>query len=256
MRLGRIIIFPIKSLDGITRESVRVTSGGILEGDRIHAMFDKAGRVVNGKRTARVHRLRSAFDETLSEVTLWEEGTTERARFNLAEPGPIGEWLTRFFGFPIFLRTDTERGFPDDESVSGPTLTTEASLRAVTKWFPGMDVESARRRFRTNLEFTDCEAFAEDALFGGPGERVAFRVGGVNFLGHNPCQRCPVPVRDPDTGKAWPKFVQIFMRRREETLPPWAARARFNHFYRFALNTSVPASEAGQTLRVGDEVSR
>ena len=31
-------------------------------------------------------------------------------------------------------------------------------------------------------------------------------------------------------------------------------KSRFNHFYRLAVNTIVPADQAGKTVRVGDEV--
>ena len=48
MQLGRIIIFPIKSLDGFLVESARFTGGGILENDRVFAIYDTAGKVVNG----------------------------------------------------------------------------------------------------------------------------------------------------------------------------------------------------------------
>ena len=70
----------------------------------------------------------------------------------------------------------------------------------------------------------------------------------------NPCQRCVVPPRDPETGEGWPDFAQTFRARREETLPDWADRTRFNHFYRLAVNTRAPQSEAGKRVRVGDEV--
>jgi uncharacterized protein YcbX len=42
--------------------------------------------------------------------------------------------------------------------------------------------------------------------------------------------------------------------RRKRHLPPWAESNRFNHFYRFAANTSIPSSEQGNVLRVGDPV--
>ena len=83
---------------------------------------------------------------------------------------------------------------------------------------------------------------------------VPFRIGGVTIHGVNPCQRCVVPPRDPETGEAIPDFSPIFRTKREETLPAWAARSRFNHFYRLAVNTRVPESEVGKVLRVGDEV--
>ncbi|HEV2455075.1 MAG TPA: MOSC N-terminal beta barrel domain-containing protein, partial [Verrucomicrobiae bacterium] len=62
MQLGRIIIFPIKSLDGHLVESARFTAGGILENDRVFAIYDSSGKVVNGKRTPRIHELRCAYD--------------------------------------------------------------------------------------------------------------------------------------------------------------------------------------------------
>jgi len=111
-----------------------------------------------------------------------------------------------------------------------------------------------RRRFRTNLELTGGAPFCEDQLFGAPDELKPFQIGGVNFLGHNPCQRCVVPTRDPDNGRSLADFQKKFMEQRKKSLPPWANAQRFNHFYRFAVNTSVPPGEAGKILRVGDAV--
>jgi uncharacterized protein YcbX len=66
MHLGRIAIFPIKSLDGVIVEEAAVTAGGILENDRVYAMFDKDGVYVNGKRTPQVHQLRCSFSLSLA----------------------------------------------------------------------------------------------------------------------------------------------------------------------------------------------
>jgi hypothetical protein len=109
-----------------------------------------------------------------------------------------------------------------------------------------------RRRFRTNLEIDDADAFAEDSLFGGPDELRPFSIGAVQFQGHNPCQRCVVPTRDPDTAAPLPNFQKTFMELRKQHLPVWADARRFNHYYRFAVNTSVGKSEAGKIIRVGD----
>ncbi|HLZ53687.1 MAG TPA: MOSC domain-containing protein, partial [Verrucomicrobiae bacterium] len=96
------------------------------------------------------------------------------------------------------------------------------------------------------------EPFCEDRLFGAPNELKPFIIGQVKFLGHNPCQRCVVPTRDPDTGQAIAEFQKKFMQLRQEQLPPWANAQRFNHFYRFAVNTSIPPTETGKPLRIGD----
>jgi hypothetical protein len=96
-------------------------------------------------------------------------------------------------------------------------------------------------------------AFWEDLLFG-EDERsvVRFRVGGVNFEGSNPCARCPVPSRDPQTGADIAGFQKRFSDLRREHLPPWSPAARFDHFYRLASNTRVARTEHGKLLRVGD----
>ena len=47
-------------------------------------------------------------------------------------------------------------------------------------------------------------------------------------------------------------FSKTFAERRQATLPAWAEPARFNHYYRLAVNTCT--IEAGR-LRVGDELT-
>lgn len=252
IHLQRIEIFPIKSLDGVALDECGITRGGILENDRVFGIMDGDGKVVNGKRTARVHQLRCAFDAGIREVRLWQNGETHPAQFSLDDLLRINQWLGDFFGFPVALHHEHQSGFPDDRTASGPTLTSEASLRTVLEWFPGLTLESVRRRFRTNLELGGGAAFCEDRLYGAPEMLVPFQIGGVQFAGHNPCQRCVVPTRDPVNGEAISEFQKQFMQRRKEHLPAWANAQRFNHYYRFAVNSSIPATEAGKRLRVGD----
>src|SRR5271154_2181951 len=249
MHLGQIQIFPIKSLDGLSVGQTQITSGGILENDRIYAIFDQDGKVVNGKRTARVHELRCKFDAEIKEIQLWQNGESSPMQFDFDAPGKIEKWLGDFFGFAVTLRREPQKGFPDDREAFGPTITSDASLREIQKWFPELTLESVRRRFRTNLELTGGEPFCEDRLYGAPDELKPFRIGEVAFLGHNPCQRCVVPTRDAGSGEPIPGFQKKFMEMRKQELPPWANAQRFNHFYRFAVNTSLPVSETGKHLR-------
>jgi len=251
MQLQRIIIYPIKSLDGVAVPEAAITECGILEFDRVYAIFDTEGKVVNGKRTPRVHALRCEFDAGFKEIRIWETGEPEQ--FCLDAPAGLDRWLSGFFGFAVNLRYEGRSGYPDDRTAFGPTIVSEASLRTVQEWYPGLTLESARRRFRTNLELSG-EAFCEDRLYGAPGELKPFRIGEVNFLGHNPCQRCVVPTRDPVGGEAIAGFQKKFMELRREALPKWANAERFNHYYRFAVNTSIPPGEAGKRLRLLDSV--
>jgi len=255
MVLSRIDLFPIKSLDGVSTPEARISSAGTLEHDRIYAIVDAAGFYLNGKRTERVHLIRTTFAEDYREAHFWIQGEVHKQRFVLGEPSSINRWLTDFFGFAAHLICDPTSGFADDRVASGPTIVSEASLRETVCWFPGLTLESARRRFRSNLELAGVEPFWEDRLFGPSSELKPFRIGEVSLLGHNPCQRCAVPTRDPERGiQSVPGFQKTFMTLRKQFLPSWANVDCFNHFYRFAVNTSIPSSEAGKFLRVGDSV--
>jgi uncharacterized protein YcbX len=251
-RVARIDVFPIKSLTGVSLDEARITEGGILEHDRVWAMVDAEGVYLNGKRTPRVHDLRCHYEPSLKEVTLWEKDDSWQPQFSLEDRTPLERWLSDFFEMPVALKHDARGGFPDDGEASGPTVVSEASLVEVQNWYPDVSLDSLRRRFRSNIELEGDVAFSEDRLFGAPGERKPFHLGEVALLGHNPCQRCVVPTRDPDTGEVIQGFQKSFAQQRQRRLPPWADARRFNHFYRFAVNTSIPAVEVGKRLRIGD----
>jgi uncharacterized protein len=255
MLLSRIDLYPIKSLDGVSVTEVCISASGTLENDRIYAMVDDAGAYVNGKRTGRVHLLRTTFADSYQEASFWVNGDDRKEDFVLTEPGRLNQWLSEFFGFGVKLIFEPRNGFPDDRVASGPTIVSEASLQEVTHWFPELKLESVRRRFRTNLELGGVDPFWEDHLFGPANELKPFTIGNITFFGHNPCQRCVVPSRDPVSGaQSVPSFQRTFMALRKKRLPSWANAGRFNHFYRFAVNTSLPPSEVGKYLCVGDPI--
>lgn len=129
-----------------------------------------------------------------------------------------------------------------------------ATLTEVASWFKPLNAAQLRLRIRANLEIGGVPPFWEDRLYGEKGSLVRFRIGDCVLGGNNPCQRCVVPPRDPFTGAGYPEFAKIFAQKREETLPAWAEKSRFNHFYRLAVNTKVPEDQAGKIIRVGDEV--
>jgi uncharacterized protein YcbX len=254
--LSRILIYPIKSLEPVSLPEVSVLRSGALAGDRALALFDSEGKFVNGKRHARIHQIRSAFDPTTQTLCLARAVGQPMRSFHLdRQREELHGWLNEFFGFPVTIRRNGEVGFPDDLDCPGPTVISTGTLIEVASWFPPLDANQLRLRLRANLELYVPEPFWEDHLYAAKGSRVKFRIGDVHFLGNNPCQRCVVPPRDPLTGEGYPDFAKIFMARRQQSLPPWAEKSRFNHYYRLSVNTLVPESEAHKTLRVGDEVT-
>lgn len=60
--LSRILLYPIKSLDGVTVTEATLLEGGALQGDREFAIVDQQNRIINGKRNPKIHRLRSHFN--------------------------------------------------------------------------------------------------------------------------------------------------------------------------------------------------
>jgi uncharacterized protein len=254
--LSRILIYPIKSLEPVSVQEISVLKSGALAGDRTLALFDADGKFVNGKRHARIHHIRSAFDPTTQTLSLGRVDGPAMKPFHLdRQREELHAWLGEFFGFPVTLRRNTDVGFPDDLDCPGPTVISTATLAEVASWFPPLGADQLRLRLRANLEISVPDPFWEDRLYAAKGTRVRFRIGDVQFLGNNPCQRCVVPPRDPFTGETYPDFAKIFMARRSQSLPPWAEKSRFNHFYRLSVNTLVPESEAHKTLRVGDAVT-
>jgi uncharacterized protein len=259
--LTQIVIYPIKSLDGMVVNRAKISTGGALEFDRRWAIVDASGKVVNAKRTVKIQQLRSQFD--FESTSLESEPKSIIHLQTLDDPNPhsfclttelteLGIWLSQFFGFSVSLSENATTGFPDDPNAYGPTIVSTATLETICDWFPDLDLAEVRRRFRTNLELSDVPAFWEDRLFGASEEVINFQLGNIQFYGINPCQRCVVPTRNSLSGDVTPKFQQTFIHQRQQTLLPEVNAARFNHFYRLAVNTQIPLFEAGKFLNTGD----
>jgi len=253
--LTRITLYPIKALDGVDVPETTILTGGALSGDREFALFDPKGKFVNGKNNPKVHQLRSRFDLASRTLQLMQ-GTENHQTFQLdRDRDALINWLSHYFDIPVQLQQNSHIGFPDDTISPGPTAIGLSTYQEIVSWFPELSLDQIRQRFRANLEISNVPPFWEDRLFGEEGQIVQFQIGEVRFAGVNPCQRCIVPTRDPQTGKAYPRFQKRFITKRKETLPEWAAASRFNHFYRLSVNTRIPESEAGKRLRLGDRVT-
>jgi uncharacterized protein YcbX len=242
-------------------------SGG-LELDRAWALHTVDGKWVNGKRTPLVHAVRAEYADDLSSVTLSVPSDrrplpTRRFAFPTGHE-EASEWFSVFLEQQILVRYSAD-GFPDDPIANGPTIISTASLREVCTWFPEIPLEQMRERFRATLEVdidpqeaakgAELPPFWEDRLFGENARSVArFSIGEVQFEGSNPCARCPVPPRNPRTGEVLVGFQKRFTEMRDKTLPEWAARERFDHFYCLSTNTRVDTTQVGAKLRIGDPV--
>ncbi|MEH2041297.1 MAG: MOSC N-terminal beta barrel domain-containing protein [Nostoc sp.] len=253
--LAKILLYPVKSLDGVEVENARVLASGALQYDREFAIFDEQGRFVNGKRHAKIHLIRAQFSLLNRTISLQIPDRNLQQIFHLDEERQgLEATLSDYFEFAVTLGQNSLMGFPDDTHSLGPTVISTATLAEVASWFPGLSVDEMRRRMRANIEIDGVPAFWEDRLFSEQGDLVSFRVGDVDFFGVNPCQRCIVPTRNSYLGEAYPNFQKIFTTQRQATLPNWVASSPFNHFYRLSINTQLPPSSAGKILQIGDKI--
>jgi uncharacterized protein len=259
-RLAQIIIYPIKSLDGIVVDRSKISAGGALEFDRRWSIVDANDKVVNAKRIGKIQQIRSQFELIESDQRLLinlqtgNDSTTYTFCLN-SELHELAIWLSDFLGFSVSLIENALIGFPDDLVAFGPTIISTATLELVCTWFPDLDLPEIRRRLRTNLEISGVPALWEDQLFGNIGELINFHLGDIQFYGTNPCQRCIVPTRNSLTGNPLSNFQQIFSQQRQQSLSPTVNRSRFNHFYKLAINTQIDLADAGKLLITGDLLS-
>ena len=254
--LGTIRLHPIKALDGLSVTECQIGPGGGLALDRVWAMFSADGQWVNGKNNAAVHCVRATYAADLSTVTLSVRGDERHPSQTFSFPDDFASaagWFSEYFKEPVEVRHVPE-GVPDDSDRNGPLLVSTASIRKVTEWFPTIEFEESRRRFRTPLEIDGVQSFWEDRLYNTlEVDTVPFTIGNVAFSGVNPCPRCVVPSRESASGAELREFQKRFTALRRETYPSWAAQShRIQHFYHFGVNTRVAPSEHGKTLRVGD----
>lgn len=257
-------VYPVKGLDRMEVDSITISESGTFEGDRQYAMldpdenkviedrFDSVGKTFNGKEIDHTHEVKSEFDPDTDRLTLRMRESGETYSFDLtAEREEASEWFSDFVGEPVKLRYREPPSFIDRPKL-GPSVISTKTLEELASWFDEMTVEGARIRLRPNIEIGGVPAFWEDRFLGD--DPSGFEINGIRFEGAEACARCVVPSRDPDTGKPINDFEQRFAKYREETLPEWAPKEAFEHFFTIMLITDIPEADYGGTISVGDEI--
>ncbi len=253
VKVKSITIFPIKSLDGCLVTSSGFTKRGSLQFDREYALVDSDHKMINAKKYASIQKVRSSFSLGERKVSI-SAPNFKNEIFNLNENNQLlNEWFSEYFKQSVSLVRNCEIGFPDDVDAFGPTLCSTESLRAISDWYGGENVELIRKRFRCNIEIEGCPAFWEDHLVGKKGTEPSFKIGEVDFKAVNICQRCVVPTRNPVTADENNEFINLFKRQRENAIYSKTSMTQFNHFYRFSVNTKTNNSYH-KKITIGDDL--
>jgi uncharacterized protein YcbX len=260
-RIAGVRRYPIKGLDGSSVDAASITAAGTVGGDREYAVCDAGGEgeepaVYNGKRSDWIYGTTTRLDPDTRVLTVAYGG--DARRFDLSTSTgreAASEWFAGVIDADVALRRREPPGFVDRPD-AGPSVVSTATLETVASWFDGLTVEGVRRRLRANVEVGGVPAFWEDRFVGT--DAPSFVVGdgddAVRFEGVEPCVRCVVPSRDPETGEPMPGFRERFVERRAATFPDWADRTAFPSDYALMLVARVPEASRGRTIDVGDPV--
>ena len=231
--VGRVLAlhrWPVKSLAGEAVEALRVDRRGAA-GDREHALVattERGDRRLTAQATPGLLAWSAAYGVPGAELDPHAPPepvltAPDGARYAWSDPA-LPTALAADLGLPVALARGLHRDRRDTLhlTVEGTRAAAEASLGHP------LDV----RRFRSNLHLElDAEPFAEEGWVG-----RALRVGEAELALLEPCERCVVPTRDPDTREKLPELLR------------WLAREH-------ATNSGVIARARGPAVvRAGDTV--
>jgi uncharacterized protein YcbX len=225
MHLASLHIYPVKSLRGLSRDSVEVDTLGAL-GDRRFMVVDPEGTFMTQRTWPQMARIGAFIGGVSLELTtdgfggvrvgLVPEPGAPRVTVRIwksegleAEDcgGEASAWLSRVIGTPCRLvRIGPAFNRPVLKAAALPgdvvafadavpfLVVSRASLDHLNDRIVGAGGEAVpMNRFRPNLVIEGCGPFAED-------QWSRIRVGALVFRPVGPCVRCLVPTTDQLTG--------------------------------------------------------
>jgi uncharacterized protein len=252
--LSKIRIYPIKSLDPVEVNSVKIGTRSLL-GDRRFALLNDDGGFINGKRTGLVNQLQATFDDELKHVIFNVRGSDEKNTFHLSnDVSRIETFLSDFFKMKVHFIKNEEGRLMDEPDESATTVVAFETMQllADSLYDP---IDTLRLRFRSNIEISNVPPYWEEILASNTSENgIRFKIGEVEMIGISLRARCNVPPRDPFTGDTDKTFIKRMLLSREGSVPVWSHVRELNSLYHLSVNTFIPDSEIGKEIKTGDEV--
>ena len=216
--LSEIIIYPVKSLTGISVGNWPVIKTGLLY-DRKWMLIDTDRQFLSQRKLPKMALIKTALTDTnlilsasgmeslliplfqaegeIINSTVWHYQCDTRSVSLEAD-----QWLSHFLKIECRLvyqpdemirQVDPDYAYPTDNvafSDGFPFLIiSEGSLVSLNQ---EMQLNLSMSRFRPNLVISGCNCYAEDSW-------REISIGGIDFRLPKPCSRCSVPAIDPET---------------------------------------------------------
>ncbi|HIO93682.1 MAG TPA: MOSC domain-containing protein [Leucothrix mucor] len=219
--VSSLIIYPVKSLAGITVDSSELDSMG-LKNDRRWMLVSPQGDFLSQRKMPKMALIQPRFvddqlilsskNHTDFTVPTISSNSPQRMVVNIWKDSVnalrVGDdadsWLSTVLGMDCHLVY-----IPDDEiRQCDPEFAKQGEHTGFADAFPlllisvaSLDDLNSRlkhpvemRRFRPNIVVSGCEAFAEDSW-------EKFTIGKLPLRGVKPCSRCILTTVNPDTGE-------------------------------------------------------
>jgi len=218
--LSEIIIYPVKSLTGISVGTWPVITTGLLY-DRKWMLIDTERQFLSQRKLPKMALIKTALTEThlilsasgmeslliplfqtdgeMVNSKVWHDQCDARSVSLEAD-----QWLSHFLKIECRLvyqpdemirQVDQNYAYPTDNvafSDGFPFLIiSESSLASLNQ---EMQLNLSMSRFRPNLVISGCPGYAEDSW-------REISIGAIDFRLPKPCSRCSVPAIDPETAE-------------------------------------------------------
>ncbi len=272
--VSQLWIYPIKSMKGISLDSVQLEKRG-FQYDRRWMLIDSNNRFITQRQYPRMTLIEPVFEEGVAdyglsvrapdmpvlivpypdqqielydevEVTCWDD-QIRAFRINSA----IDNWFSEFLDIDcqlVYMPDTSLRPVDPDYAIDPqgndiasfsdgfPNLViSEASLADLNS---RVDIELTMNRFRPNIVLSGLEAYAEDAL-------GHFQINQIDFYAVKPCSRCVITTVNPQTGE----------KQSREPLQTLAKFRKKNNKVYFGQNLLHKLTFVGDNrLNIGDKV--
>ena len=257
--LSQIIIYPVKSLAGISVDHWPLVKTGLLY-DRCWMLVDAQGEFLSQRRLPKMALIQTVIKDNL----LWLSAAGhpaismpltpasgelitikvwEYAGYGQTVSAELDQWFSQVLDHPCRLvyhpdnqvrPVDQDYALTSDQTAYSDgfplLIASEASLADFNQK-SGLTIDM--RRFRSNLVVTDCPAYAEDRW-------RTIRINSINFRLPKPCSRCAIPGIDPDKAES-----------QKAVLSALAEWRKYNNKVYFGQNL---IHDSTGTLSLGDQI--